>query len=186
MIVFVREWDAAARALRTQYEQDVEGPIARAQERLARARFQLTGDNTYPDATFTLRLSYGIVQGWTEAGGRDVPPFTYTSGMWARATGAAPFVPGAAWSAARDRLDPNTIFNISTTHDIIGGNSGSPLLDRDGRVAGAVFDGNIHSLGGAYFYDGRLNRTVTVASTIIQEALVDVYGQQALMDEILR
>jgi S1-C subfamily serine protease len=83
-------------------------------------------------------------------------------------------------------LDPTTIFNVSSTHDIIGGNSGSPLLDRNGEVVGAVFDGNIHSLGGEYFYDGTLNRSVTVAATIVEEALVDVYGMQELVDELRR
>ena len=82
------------------------------------------------------------------------------------------------------RLNPNTIFNVSTTNDIIGGNSGSPLLDREGRVVGAAFDGNIHSLGGEYFYDGTLNRMVSVASTAIQEALVTVYGMNELAAEL--
>jgi S1-C subfamily serine protease len=76
------------------------------------------------------------------------------------------------------------VFNVSTTTDVIGGNSGSPLLDREGRVVGAVFDGNIHSLGGEYFYDGNLNRSVTVSSTIIRAALADVYGMQTLLAEL--
>ena len=186
MVTFAASFDEAARALGTRFRSEVEGPIARAQERISRARFQLNGTSVYPDATFTLRLSYGTVQGWTEADGRAISPFTTTAGLWDRATGNDPFIAPASWLAARDRLDPNTIFNLSSTQDIIGGNSGSPMLDREGRVVGAVFDGNIHSLGGEYFYDGRLNRTVTVASTIVEEALADVYGMQGLVEELRR
>ncbi|MFZ4121282.1 MAG: S46 family peptidase [Caulobacterales bacterium] len=186
MIQFVARWDQAARDLGIRFRTEVEGPVARAQERISRARFQLMGTSTYPDATFTLRLSYGAVRGWSDPDGREVAPFTTTSGLWDRATAAYPFNLPATWTAARSRLDPNTIFNLSSTQDIIGGNSGSPLLDRDGAVVGAVFDGNIHSLGGEYFYDGRLNRTVTVASTIVEEALVDVYGMQSIVDELKR
>jgi hypothetical protein len=184
LIVFVRSWDDDARALRTRYAQEVEGPIARAQERVARARFRAFGDATYPDATFTLRLSYGRVAGWTEPGGRAIAPFTRVAGLYDRATGAAPYQLAPSWAQARARLDGETIFNVSTTNDIIGGNSGSPLLDREGRVVGAAFDGNIHSLGGEYFFDADLNRTISVAVTAIESALVNVYGMEALAREL--
>jgi hypothetical protein len=186
MIAFVRAWDAEAQALRRRNEQEVEGPIARAQERIARARFQTYGASIYPDATFTLRVSYGKVQGWTAPGGREVAPFTMFSGLFGRATGSEPFALTPSWAGAQARLNPATIFNVSSTNDIIGGNSGSPLIDREGRVAGAVFDGNIHSLGGEYFYDGTLNRTVSVAATAVQEALVTVYGMNELAAELRR
>jgi hypothetical protein len=183
-IVFFRAIDADARALRARFSAEVDGPITRAQERIAKARFARYGASIYPDATFTLRLSYGKVAGWTEPTGRAVPAFTLTSGLWARATGADPFALTPRWAAAKDKLNPNTIFNIASTNDIIGGNSGSPLLDKDGRVVGAVFDGNIHSLGGEYVYDGGLNRTVTVSSVITLEALDKVYGMNALVAEL--
>lgn len=183
MIVFVRSWDAEARAVRGQYLAQVESPVARAHERIARARFQAFGAEQYPDATFSPRVSYGRVRGWTE-GSRVIPSFTRMSGLYERASGYDPFELRPAWVAARGRLDPNTIFNVSTTNDVIGGNSGSPLLDREGRVVGAVFDGNIHSLGGEYFYDGELNRTVTVASTVIRVALDEVYEMDALLAEL--
>ena len=187
LIALVKRFDEQARAVADRQEREVEAPISQAQDRLAQARFRLLGEGVYPDATFTLRLSYGQVRGWTEpTTGRDIPAFTYTSGLWERATGFAPFDIVPSWAAARDRLDPTTPFNLVSTQDIIGGNSGSPLLDRDGRVVGAVFDGNLHSLGGEYFYDGRLNRTVSVAATIIEEALVDVYGRQDLVDDLKR
>src|SRR5690606_10227596 len=130
----------------------VEGPIARAQERIARARFQAFGTGLYPDATFSPRLSYGRVQGWQE-GSRTIPAFTYARGIYERATGQAPFRLPQSWRAARWRMDGSVVFNVSTTNDVIGGNSGSPLLNREGRVVGAVFDGNILPLGGEYFYD---------------------------------
>ncbi|MBK8542642.1 MAG: S46 family peptidase [Caulobacteraceae bacterium] len=184
MIVFVRSWDADARASREQYMTQVEGPVARAQERIARARFRAFGEAQYPDATFSPRITYGRVIGWSEPSGRAVGPFTYTEGLYERATGHAPFVLSQRWLDARGRLDPRGVFNASTSTDVIGGNSGSPLLDRDGEVVGAVFDGNIHSLGGEYFYDGALNRSVTVSSTIIRAALSDVYGMNALVAEL--
>jgi hypothetical protein len=184
MIVFVRGWDDQARAARTQFVERVEGPVARAHERIARARFRAFGDSQYPDATFSPRISYGRVRGWTEPGGRVIEPFTYAEGLYQRATGSPPFVLSQRWIDARARLDPRTIYNFSTTTDVIGGNSGSPLLDREGRVVGAVFDGNIHSLGGEYFYDVELNRSVTVSATIIRAALADVYGMQALLAEL--
>jgi hypothetical protein len=184
MIVFVRAWDGDARAVRERYVEQVEGPVARAHERIARARFRAFGTELYPDATFSPRISYGRVVGWTEPSGREVAPFTYTEGLYERATGHEPFVLSQRWINARGRLDARGIFNVSTSTDVIGGNSGSPLLDRNGDVVGAVFDGNIHSLGGEYFYDGDLNRSVTVSSTIIRTALGEVYGMSALVAEL--
>jgi hypothetical protein len=184
LIVFVRGWDADARAARERYVREVEGPVARAHERIARARFRAFGEAQYPDATFSPRISYGRVIGWSKPSGRVIGPFTYTEGLYERATGNDPFVLRQRWIDARGRLDPRGIFNVSTSTDVIGGNSGSPLLDRNGDVVGAVFDGNIHSLGGEYFYDGALNRSVTVSSTIIRTALADVYGMSALVAEL--
>ena len=184
MIVFVRNWDADARAVRERFVTQVEGPVARAQERIARARFRAFGEEHYPDATFSPRITYGRVIGWSEASGRVVGPFTYTQGLYERATGHEPFVLSQRWIDARGRLDPRAIYNASTSTDVIGGNSGGPLLDREGDVVGAVFDGNIHLLGGEYFYDGNLNRSVTVTSTIIRTALADVYGMNALVAEL--
>ncbi|MGD9966882.1 MAG: S46 family peptidase [Hyphomonadaceae bacterium] len=184
MIVFLRSWDADARAVRDRYVAEVEGPVARAHERIARARFRAFGEALYPDATFSPRLSYGRVVGWSEPSGRVIGPFTYTEGLYARATGHAPFTLSQRWQDARGRLDPRGVYNVSTSTDVIGGNSGSPLLDRNGDVVGAVFDGNIHSLGGEYFYDGALNRSVTVTATIMRAALAEVYGMGALVAEL--
>jgi hypothetical protein len=185
LIRFVAEVEPAARAVRAAWAERVTGPTDRAAEHLAQARFKVYGDGLYPDATFTLRLSYGRVAGWTE-GDRAVDPMTLVSGLWERATGSDPYQVAPKLAAARDRLEPGTVFDLSTTNDIVGGNSGSPLIDAQGRVIGAVFDGNLHSNGGAYGYDGRLNRTVAVSAAIVQEALLKVYNLPALVKELNR
>ncbi len=183
MIRFVLRIDPAARAIRKQYEERVTGPITQPAERIARARFAAYGDSVYPDATFTLRLSYGKIAGWTERG-RPVPSFTYFGGLYERATGQDPFKLDPRWAAAKAKLNPQTVFDISSTNDIIGGNSGSPLINAKAEVIGAVFDGNIHSLGGDYGYDPVLNRSVTVSTAAVTEALSKVYGQDALVREL--
>lgn len=183
MIRYVLSIDSEARKLRTDWNEKVSGPAAAASERIAQARFLAYGDSLYPDATFTLRLSYGRIAGWTDRG-RPISPFTNFAGLYARATGKPPYDLDPRWIAARDRLDPDTVFNISTTNDIIGGNSGSPLINAKGEVIGAVFDGNIHSLGGDYGYDSSLNRAVAVSTGAISEALRKIYGAKNLTDEL--
>jgi hypothetical protein len=184
MIVFVRRWDEAARDLRARYVAEVEAPVARAQERIARARFRAFNTRHYPDATFSPRLSYGTVQGWTEPNGDIVGPFTQLNGLYERATGTAPFQLSQLWLDARPRLDGDTVFNISSANDVMGGASGSPLLDRDARVVGVIFDHNTHGLGGEYFYDLRLNRSVSVSASVMRLALSDVYSMPALLAEL--
>jgi hypothetical protein len=183
MIGIVRAIDADARALRKRYEDEVDGPTTAAQQRLSRVRFAALGTSTYPDATFTLRLSYGQVAGWTEQG-RQVEPFTRLETAFARATGQPPFRMPASWVAKKDALDLQTPFNLATTNDIIGGNSGSPLLNAKGDVVGLIFDGNIHSIGGSYGYDPVLNRSVAVDPRIMRTALEKVYRAEALLREL--
>lgn len=184
MIVLARQIDPDARAVRKIYEDEVQAPVASGQERIAKARFAVLGTNIYPDANFTLRVSYGAVQGWKEKG-EDVQPFSRLSRLYERTTGKDPFRLTQAWLDARGRLDPNTPFNYVTTNDIVGGNSGSPLIDAQGRVVGLAFDGNIHSIAGSYWYDERVNRAVAVHPMIIIKALRDVYGAGTIADEIL-
>lgn len=186
MIQFVRRWDGEARVLHARFQREVEGPVSQAHERIARARFQLYGENQYPDATFSLRLSYGRVMGLAEPDGRQVQPFGRIGELYANNTGAPPFELARTWREAQPRLNGDTILSVATTNDIIGGNSGSPLVDREGRVVGVAWDGNIHSFGGDYFYDGTLNRTVAVAATGIQTTLRDVYRAGALIAELER
>ena len=183
LIVLARRAETDARALSVRMNQEVNGPLSQAAEKIAKARFAVYGADVYPDATFTLRLSYGVVKGWTYAG-VNVPSTTTIGGYFERASGEFPFVAAPSWLAAKPNLNLATPFNISTTNDIIGGNSGSPLIDRQGRVVGAAFDGNIHSLGGNYAYDGRLNRTVSVTTAAITEALTKVYKADRLVTEL--
>ncbi len=183
MIRFMLRIDPEARRVRRDYEDKVTGPAARAAEAIAKARFAVFGDSVYPDGTFTLRLSYGRIDGWTWRG-RTVAPFTRFAGLYARATGQPPFDLDPRWIAARGRLNPDTIFNLAATNDIIGGNSGSPLLNAKAEVIGTAFDGNILSLGGDYGYDGRVNRAVALSAAAIEEALVKVYGADALAREL--
>lgn len=185
MIVLARQIDEPARAVRKIYEDEVQAPVAANQERLAKVRFAALGTNTYPDATFTLRVSYGAVQGWKEKG-KDVVPFTRLGRLYERATGEEPFRLPQPWLDAQERLDMSTPFNFVATTDVVGGNSGSPLVDSQGRIVGLVFDGNIHSLSGNYWYDADLNRSVFVHPSIIVTALRDVYGAQRIVTEITR
>lgn len=182
-IRLARSIDAEARALRKRYEDEVEAPISAAEERIARARFALYGTAVYPDATFTLRLNYGTVQGWLEKG-RPVEPFTRLETAFVRATGQRPFRIPESWERVKGSLDMSTPFNLSTNNDIVGGNSGSPLLNARGEVVGLMFDGNIHSISGAYWFDRVKNRSVAVHPAIMREALAKVYGARGLLREL--
>ncbi|MFD2273592.1 S46 family peptidase [Undibacterium arcticum] len=175
--------DPHARAIRKQFEQDVEAVEQKNSELIAQARFAQQGLDAYPDATFTLRMSYGEVKGWDDAG-KKIAPFTTIGGAFERDTGAEPFALPASWHKAKDRLNLAQPFNFVTTNDIIGGNSGSPMINRNGEIVGLIFDGNIHSLGGAFWYDGRINRTVAVHSGAITEMLGKIYGGENLVREM--
>jgi len=183
LIAFVLANDDAAQAIRTQWESAVSGPTSRAGEKIAQARFAVYGTNLYPDATFSLRLSYGQVKGWTYRG-VTVTPFTEIGGLYERNTGAEPFNAAEDWMAAEGKVNKSTVYDFVSTNDIIGGNSGSPVINAKGEVIGAAFDGNIHSLGGSFGYDGELNRTVTVSTAAITEALRTVYNQPRLLREL--
>lgn len=175
--------DPAARELRKRFEEQVEGPVQRGQEAIAKARFAAYGTSIYPDATFTLRLSYGAMMGWKEKG-QDVRPWTEIGRAFERATGEAPFKIPDRWLAAKDRLDMTTPANFTTNNDILGGNSGSPVVNAAGEIVGLAFDGNIHSISGSYWFDDRMNRSVMVHPAYIKVALEQVYGAKALLDEI--
>lgn len=182
-IELARAIDAPSRALRRQYENEVESVESRGQEAIARLRFARLGTGVYPDATFTLRLSYGEVRGWTERG-REIAPFTTLAGLYGRATDSPPFRLAPRWIQRKPRLDLATPFNFVSTNDIVGGNSGSPVLNRKGELVGLAFDGNVHALGGAYGFDEALNRTVSVDARAILEALRGVYEVPGLVAEL--
>lgn len=183
LIQYARKLDGRSRELTRLYNARYDGPVTAAQARLATARFAAYGDTVYPDATFTLRISYGKVAGWTERG-QPVPAATTLGGAFERATGAEPFKLPGAFVRNEARIDKSTTYDFVTTNDIIGGNSGSPVIDRAGTVIGAAFDGNIHSLGGNYGYDGNLNRTVVVSAAAVDEALRNIYPAPALLAEL--
>jgi hypothetical protein len=183
MIELARSLDPDSRALRRQFDDAVEAPIAAASARIAGARFKAFGTRIYPDATFTLRLNYGTVTGWTQ-NGVEVEPFTYLDRAFARATGSSPFKIPDSWMKAKDRLDMRTPFCISTSNDIVGGNSGSPLIDTRGNIVGLIFDGNIDSIAGSYWFDPARNRAIAVHPAIIREALDQVYGAKSLLTEL--
>ncbi|MCA1662447.1 MAG: S46 family peptidase [Novosphingobium sp.] len=183
MIVYARKLDARSRELTKLANAVYNGPLTAAGAKLADARFKAYGDTLYPDATFTLRISYGKVAGWTERGDQ-VPAVTTLGGTFERATGNDPFDLPPAFAANQAKIDKSVVYDFVTTNDIIGGNSGSPVIDRAGTVIGAAFDGNIHSLGGNYGYDGTLNRTVVVSAAAVQEALETIYPAPWLVREL--
>ncbi len=181
----VRDIDTHARAIRKRYENEVTAVEQKNAELIAKARFAQLGTKVYPDATGTLRLSFGAVRGWTERG-KAVPPFTDFAGAFNRNTGAEPYALPASWLAAKDRVNLMQNYNFVTSNDIIGGNSGSPMINRNAEIVGLAFDGNSHSHGGAFWFDDKLNRSIGVTSGGILEALKSIYGASDLLAEINR
>ena len=182
-IVLARSIDPQARAVRKRYEDEVESVEDKNSELIAAARFEKYGTSVYPDATFTERFSFGKVKGWDEKG-TWIKPFTFIAGAFERATGFDPFKLPQSWLDAKAQVNLQQPFDLVTTNDIIGGNSGSPMINAKGEVVGLVFDGNIESLGGDYWFDERVNRTVAVHSGAILEALRKVYKADRIAQEI--
>jgi hypothetical protein len=186
MIEAARSVDAEARALRRQWEA-LEEVMQQAHAAIARSRFAIAGTAEAPDATFTLRLSCGTVKGYVEDG-RTVPAFTDFAGLYARATAHGnhqPFDLPECWLTRKPALDPATLFNFISTCDTIGGNSGSPTVNREGEFVGIIFDGNLQSLVWDFLYDEAQARAVSVDSRAIIESLCKVYGADKLADELL-
>ncbi len=179
MIVLLRTIDPDARAVRKQWEDDVEAPERTLGTKVAEASFAVRGTSVAPDATFTLRLSIGTAKGFG-----TTPWATTFGGLFAHANGTEPRKLPQRWLDAKDKLDPKTPMNFVSTDDIIGGNSGSPAVDANGKLVGLVFDGNITSLGNRYVYADTTQRAVSVDAACILEALRKVYGEDALANEI--
>lgn len=184
MIQFATLIDPDLRAVRKEYEAKIEAPTRDAAERIAKLRFAVYGTSIDPDATFTARLNFGMVKGFDDAQGRWVKPYTEFAGLYERANGAPPFVLPQRWLDAKSKLSLSTPMNLSTTNDIIGGNSGSPLINQDAEIVGLIFDGNIFSLGGDYGYDPTSNRAVAVDSRALLEGLRTVYHFDRIVNEI--
>jgi hypothetical protein len=183
MLAFARDIDADLRAVRKDHDDNVVAPLAKYSGEIARARFAIYDTSIYPDATFTLRISYGSVQGYRDRG-KDIDPFTRLGGMFARATGAEPFRLPPTWIAARPTLDPQQRLDYVTTNDIIGGNSGSPVVNRAGEIVGLIFDGNRQGLGSDFGYDPATNRAIAVSVGALRTALTKVYHADRLADEL--
>jgi Peptidase S46 len=183
MMKLVALLEPESRKQRKHYEDDIQSRERKNGELIAKARIATEGMNGYPDATFAPRLSYGAVRGWEHAG-RKVEPFTPLGGAFERATGREPFALPQTWLKARDKVRATTPLNLASDNDIIGGNSGSPLFNKELEIVGLVFDGNIESLGGEYFFDESVNRTVSVHSEGMLEALDRIYDAQRVVEEI--
>jgi hypothetical protein len=186
MIVAARRTDPLSREYRRWQHDEIESVLTPAGEKLGKARFLVYGKDAYPDATFTLRLSYGTVDGFPY-NGTIAPPFTTFYGLYDRAasfSNQVPFDLTPKEVAGRDKLDLSTPLDFVSTGDIIGGNSGSPVVNRDGELVGLIFDGNIESLAGDFVYDGSKNRAVAVHSAGMIEGLRKLYGAAALADEL--
>jgi hypothetical protein len=183
IIRMMRALDGDARELLARYQDEYEAPLSQAEESIAAARFRILGTSVYPDATFTLRITYGSVRGWEE-NGREVPPFTHLEGAYTRATGEEPYALSETWLKARALLDMDTPVNYVATLDLTGGNSGSPVIDARGNIVGLAFDGNRHAIAGDYWYDIENNRGIAVHPAVIMEALEKVYGADRITGEL--
>jgi hypothetical protein len=183
MIAFAKLIDPDARSIRKIYEDDIESVLKKNAEKIAKAQFAVYGSQTYPDATFTLRISYGQVKGYEEKGHLVLPQTTF-AGAFSRNTGKEPFALPESWLKAKDKINLNAHLDFCSTNDIIGGNSGSPVINQKAEVVGIIFDGNIQSLGGDYGYDESVNRAVAVDSAGILESLDKIYGASRLTSEL--
>jgi hypothetical protein len=186
MIAMARAIDPSVREIRKWVKDNAESVETAAGEKIGRARFAIYGKSTYPDATFTLRLSYGVVKGYP-MNGTVAPPLTTMFGLYDRANSFGlkpPFDLPQRFVEGRDRLNLSTPMNFVSTCDIIGGNSGSPVINRQGELVGLIFDGDIESLVGDYVYEDVYNRAVAVHTAVMTETLRKLYDAGALADEL--
>ncbi|MBA3323134.1 MAG: S46 family peptidase [Pyrinomonadaceae bacterium] len=188
MIALARSIDEESRAVRKRYEDEVLGIERTGYAKIARALFDIEGTKLYPDATFTLRLAYGTVKGYLQDG-KQLAPFTNFAGLYERAAQhkqQPPFDLPPRWETKKGALDLRAPFNFVTTSDTIGGNSGSPIINRRAELVGLNFDRNIHGLVGNFIYDETQKRNIGVHSQGMLEALRKVYGATELADELSR
>jgi hypothetical protein len=186
MIVLARAVDGEARKLRARYETEIEEPERQAYAELARMRFEAFGRTIAPDATFTLRIAFGTVRGY-EVGGEQLPFHTTFAQVFERHAalgGAEPFELPERWLAGKGKLDLATPFNFVSTADTIGGNSGSPVLNRAGELVGINFDRNRHGLVRNFVYTDRQARHIAVHSRAVLEALRKLYPAETLVKEL--
>lgn len=188
MIVLARDIDKEARAVRKRYEEEVVAVERSSYAKIAQAVFDAQGTKVYPDATFTLRLSYGAVKGYREDG-KFVTPFTTLGGLYARSNQyhhSFPYNIPPRWASKRSAINMRVPFNFVSTNDIIGGNSGSPTINKNRELVGLIFDGNIQSLVGNFDYDESVNRSISVDSRGMLEILRKVFNANSIADELVR
>jgi hypothetical protein len=187
LIVLARQVDPWRRQMIKTYEDQVESVETPAGEKIGEARFAAYGKSSYPDATFTLRLAFGAVKGYP-MNGTQAPPKTTFYGLYDRALGfdlKPPFDLPKRYLQGKAKLDLSVPLNFVNTCDIIGGNSGSPVINKKGELVGLIFDGNIESLVGDYVYNEENNRAVAVHSSAIVEVLRKLYDAGAIADELV-
>jgi hypothetical protein len=188
MLAVAKMVDARSREVRKAFEDNVDEPLRQAYARIANAQFKTSGEETYPDATFTLRLSFGAVKGYEE-NGQHIGWFSTIGGAFARSAehkNQQPFTIPPRWQQAKTKLNMDTPFNFISTPDIIGGNSGSPVVNRNNEFVGIIFDGNLQSLPWDYQYDDRQGRALAVDVRTILEALKNVYGAENVLKELAK
>ena len=187
MIEVARIVDARSRELRKMYDEQVDEPLTQAYAKIANAQFKTSGGDTYPDATFTLRLSIGTVKGFEE-NGKPVSWRTTIGDTFEHAAEHAnkePFELPKTWTAKRAVLDNDpTPFDFVLTADIMGGNSGSPVVNRNNEFVGIIFDGNLQSLPWDYQFDDRQGRALAVHSAGILDAVRKVYKADDVVKEL--
>ena len=183
LVRYVLSIQAPTRAVRREWEDTVQAPTDRASARLADARFAVHGDSVYPDATLTPRLTYGRIEG-SSVPGQRFAPFTTFAGLWERATGAPPFDVAPKLLAAKSRIDPATVLDMTASTDTIGGSSGSPAINAAGEIIGANFDSTVLTQRNAYGYDRDVNRSIIVTNAAITAVVRDVYGMHWLVQEL--
>ncbi|HKG96225.1 MAG TPA: S46 family peptidase [Pyrinomonadaceae bacterium] len=186
MIEVARMIDEKGREVRKRYESEVTGVERTNYAKIARALFETEGTKLYPDATFTLRLSYGAVEGYME-NGKKIPPFTTLGGLYDRSESFKrqfPYNLPPRWLEKKNAVNLSTPFNFVSTNDIIGGNSGSPAINQNGELVGLIFDGNIQSLVGDFMYDPSVNRAISVDSRGMLEVLKKIFGANEIAAEL--
>lgn len=185
-IQLARLVDPRSRELRTKYDNEVLAVERDAYAKIAQSVFATQGDSAYPDGTFTLRLSYGQVKGYSE-NGKSITPFTEIRGLYVRGDEhrqKPPYKIAESWMQARKTVNATTPYNFVSTNDIVGGNSGSPVINAKGELVGLIFDGNIQSLPGYFVYDAAVNRAVSVDARGMLEALRAVYKAGWVANEL--
>jgi hypothetical protein len=186
MIILARSLEADAQAVTKKVDEEVLAVQGAAYPKIGQAVFVVDGPKAYPDATSSLRLSYGAVKSYMEDG-KKIPPYTYFAGLHERSAqhnGQSPYDLAPRWAETKATQDLKTPFNFVSTNDIVGGNSGSAVVNKKGELVGLIFDGNIQSLPGYFIYQEPINRAVSVDSRAIIEAFKKVYKADALVTEI--